>query len=138
MESICQVVFFNSIDKVIQFMTIAPTRDQAPRWVKMGSPIPWLSLQSWLSLCARDSSHLNWGESSAHRDTLDPFSSPKERWSTASNTRAYRTMFHVFTMVISMNFSNHVCMKANVREQTEKPPNKFVNICANRFLGETC
>ena len=43
-------------------------------------------------------------------------------WSPASNARAYRTMFHIFTRVISMKFSNHVCMKANAREQTEKPP----------------
>ena len=53
-----------------------------------------------------------------------------------------------------MKFSNHVCMKANAREQTEKPPDqfvqrnvlkvkvffedlKFVNICANCFPGKT-
>ena len=66
--------FFNSIGKVIQFTAIAPTRDQAPRWGKMGGPIPWLSLQPWVSLCARDSSHLTWGEQRGHRDTLDPLS----------------------------------------------------------------
>ena len=67
--------FFNSKGKVIQFTAIAPTRDQAPRWGKMGGPIPWLSLQPWVSLCARDSSHLTWGEQRGHRDTLDPLSS---------------------------------------------------------------
>ena len=67
--------FFNNVGKVIQFTAIAPTRDQAPRWGKMGGPIPWLSLQPWVSLCARNFSHLVWGEWRGRRDTLDPLSS---------------------------------------------------------------